>query len=425
VVKRAVGGKQALAVSTLMPASVWSQPTPGGGFGGAPGNADIKANGDTVQTEMRNDRLAARIDKAGTSAANPKQLLIEGNNTLVNGYEFEIGSGLLAQAAKNGQTLRMALPFADLAIPANLAAESGKDLKLVLEKNTASEKAELEKVAASLQAELLGGGEGVTFETGNPGIYAGRSVAARVAIPDSIAARDITGVVLRSKTGDWTTVPWVLDIENNNAYINLTLTGDGSIAFIKNKPSFADVASDSWAKDVIAAASGKLFMLGRGADEFAPDSRITRAEYPTVLLRVLGLMNQQATAGFTDVGADDWFNRSVAIASANGLVNGFEDGTFRPDGELTRLEAMVMAGRALTLLGGNTAVNEADVNTILDAFGDGASIPEWAKEAVALCIREGIIDGQDQALLPGGALTRAQAAAIAARLNQKVPVSKL
>ncbi len=425
VAKRAVGGKQALAVSALLYANVWNQPAPGGGGGGAPGNPDIKANGDTVQTEMRNERLAARIDKAGTSAANPKQLLIEGNNTLVNGYEFEIGSGLLAQAAKNGQTLRMALPFADLAIPANLAAESGKDLKLVLEKNTASEKAELEKVAASLQAELLGGGEGVTFEIGNPGIYAGRSVAARVAIPDSIAAGDITGVVLRSKTGDWTTVPWVLDIANNKAYINLTLTGDGSIAFIKNKPSFADVASDSWAKEVIAAASGKLFMLGRGADEFAPDSRITRAEYPTVLLRVLGLMNQQATAGFTDVGADDWFNRSVAIASANGLVNGFEDGTFRPDGELTRLEAMVMAGRALTLLGGNTAVNEADVNTILGAFGDGASIPEWAKEAVALCIREGIIDGQDQSLLPGGALTRAQAAAIAARLNQKVSVSKL
>lgn len=426
VAKRAVGGKQAAAVSTLMEAKVWSQPTPGGGGGGgAPGNSGIKANGDTVQTEVRNDRLVARIDKAGINTANPKQLLIEGNNALVNGYEFEIGSGLLAQAAKNGQTLRMALPFADLAIPANLAAEAGKDLKLVLEKNTAAEKAELDKVAESLQAELLGGGEGVTFEVGSPGIYAGRSIAARVAIPDSIAAKDITGVVLRSKNGDWTTVPWALDIDNNKAYVNLTLTDDGSIAFIKNKPSFADVAADSWAKDVIAAASGKLFMLGRGADEFAPDSRITRAEYPTVLLRVLGLMSQQATADFADVSADDWFSRSVAIASANGLVDGFEDGTFRPQGELSRLEAMVVAGRALKLLGGNTAVDAAQADTILGEFTDGALIPEWAREAVALCIREGIIDGQDQALLPDGALTRDQAAAIAARLNQKVPVGKL
>lgn len=425
VAKRAVGGKQALAVSALMEAKIWSQPTPGGIGPMGPGNADIKANGETVQTELRNDRLTARIDKAGTSAANPKQLLVEGNNALVNGYEFEIGSGLLAQAAKNGQTLRMALPFADLAIPANLAAESGKDLKLVLEKNTASQKAELEKVAQSLQAELLGDGEGVTFEIGTPGIYSGRSVAARVAIPDSIAASDITGVVLRSKNGNWTTVPWALDIANNKAYINLTLTDDGSIAFIKSKPSFADVAADSWAKDVIAAASGKLFMLGRGVDEFAPDSRITRAEYPTVLLRVLGLMSQQATASFADVAADDWFNRSVAIASESGLVNGFEDGTFRPQGELSRLEAMVMAGRALKLLGGNTAVDAAQADTILGEFTDGALIPEWAREAVALCIREGIIDGQDQALLPDGALTRAQAAAIAARLNQKLPVTKL
>ncbi|MFM9331697.1 S-layer homology domain-containing protein [Paenibacillus mesotrionivorans] len=427
VAKRAVGGKLAAAVSTLMEAKVWSQPAPGGGGGGfmGGGNSDIKANGDTVATELRNDRLVARVDKAGVSTVNPKQVLIEGSNALVNGYEFEIGSGLLAQAAKNGQTLRLALPFADLTIPAHLAAESGKDLKLVLEKNTASEKAELEAIAGSLQAELLGGGEGVTFDIGQSGIYAGRSIAARVAIPDSIAAKDITGVVLRSKNGNWTTVPWALDIDNNKAYVNLTLTDDGSIAFIKNKPSFADVAADSWAKDVIAAASGKLFMLGRGADEFAPDSRITRAEYPTVLLRVLGLMSQQATAGFTDVSADDWFSRSVAIASANGLVNGFEDGTFRPEGELSRLEAMVMAGRALALLGGQTAVDAASVDAILGEFTDGAVIPEWAREAVALCIREGIIDGQDQALLPGGALTRAQAAAIAARLNQKVPVGKL
>lgn len=427
VAKRAVGGKLAAAVSPLMDARIWSQPAPGGGGGpgGFPGNSDIKANGDTVTTELRNDRLVARIDKAGTSTVNPKQVLIEGSNALVNGYEFEIGSGLLAQAAKNGQTLRLALPFADLAIPAHLAAESGKDLKLVLEKNTASEKSELEAIADSLQAELLGGGEGVTFDIGQSGIYAGRSIAARVAIPDSIAAKDITGVVLRGKNGHWTTVPWALDIDKNKAYVNLTLTDDGSIAFIKNKPSFADVAADSWAKDVIAAASGKLFMLGRGTDEFAPDSRITRAEYPTVLLRVLGLMSQQATAGFSDVSPEDWFSRSVAIASANGLVNGFEDGTFRPQGELSRLEAMVMAGRALALLGGNTAVDAAAADTILGKFTDGAVIPEWAREAVALCIREGIIDGQDQALLPDGALTRAQAAAIAARLNQKVPVGKL
>lgn len=427
VAKRAVGGKLAVTVSTLMAANVWSQAAPGGGGGGfgGGGNSDLKANGDTVKTEIRNDRLAARIDKAGTSAANPKQVFIEGSNALVNGYEFEIGSNLLTQAAKSGQTLRMALPFADLAIPAKLAAESGKDLKLVMEKNTASDKTGLKSIADSLQAQLLGGGEGVTFEIGQGGIYSGRSIAARVAIPDSIAAQDITGVVLKSQNGTWTTLPWALDIDNNRAYVNLTLTDDGSIAFIKNKPSFADVAADSWAKGVIAAASGKLFMLGRGEGEFAPDSRITRAEYPTVLLRVLGLMSQQATASFTDVSQEDWFSRSVAIASANGLVNGFEDGSFRPDGDLSRLEAMVMAGRALALLGGSTSIDAAQASAILDEFTDGAVIPEWAREAVALCIREGIIDGQDQALLPDGALTRAQAAAIAARLNQKVPVGKL
>ncbi|MNI75426.1 Endo-1,4-beta-xylanase A precursor [compost metagenome] len=87
------------------------------------------------------------------------------------------------------------------------------------------------------------------------------------------------------------------------------------------------------------------------------------------------------------------------------------------------MEAMVMVGRILKLINVDSAITESEVNDTLGAFKDDASIPDWAREAVALCIKHGIITGQDQSINPVDALTRAQAAAIAIRLSQLVSIS--
>lgn len=434
VAKQPNGGKQALAVSALLPAVLWTQGGSGtGGFGGGGGggigggngsvsNSQITVDGTLVQGEKQGDRLVTAIADSGLSGdTSAKTLLIEGKDTVVNGYEFVLGGQLLAQTAKLGQSIHMVVPFAELSFPSG-AAGAADDLKVALDKNSSSQKAALGQIAQTLGSSLLGGGEGVAFDISAPDIYKDRGVAAKVALPDDIAARDITAVVLQDRNGNWTTVPWSIDIVSNKAFVNLTLTGSGSIGFISSKPVFADVDESNWAKQTVQEAAGKLFMVGRSAELFEPESGITRAEYPTVLLRVLGLLNQQGQAQFNDVSAGDWYSRSVAIAADNGLVNGFEDGAFRPEGGISRLEAMVMAGRALKLLGAGQSVTAAEADAILGAFGDGAAIPDWAREAVALCVKRGMITGQDQGLLPDGALTRAQAAAIAIRLNQHVPV---
>ncbi|WP_337104135.1 S-layer homology domain-containing protein [Paenibacillus sp. YIM B09110] len=437
--KRPEGGKQALAVSALMPAVIWSSSggDSGGGDGGFPGDigggeetgsgsdeSGLSAAGANVKTEKKNGRLVARIDASeATDGATGNDLRIEGTDKTVVGYELTLGQSLLAKAADRGQNVHILLPFAELLFPSGAAA--GQELKLTIDKNSAPNKVKLEKLAQSLGATLLGDGEGATFNISPAGMYKDRSVEARIALPDTIAARDISSVVLQDDSGSWTTLPWSIDIVSNKAYVSVTLTGNGSIAFISNKAAFDDVSDGSWAKDVIQQAAGKLFMTGRTANRFDPNSRITRAEYSVVLLRVLGLMNQQGQSKFKDVKADDWFSRSAAIAADNGLVNGFEDGTFRPQSGISRMEAMVIAGRAMKLAGGGGAVTKAEVDRILESFGDGDSIPQWAREAVAICVQEGIISGVNGALLPNGTLTRAQAAAIAVRLNSLVPAGNL
>ncbi|WNS46422.1 S-layer homology domain-containing protein [Paenibacillus sp. MMS20-IR301] len=423
------GAKQALAVSALIPAVLWSGSgsNSGGGNGGGAGggssaggaesgsDSGVYVGGSAIQAEKQDNRLLARI--SGDTDASVKTLRIEGKDTVVSGYEFAMDRKLLAQAAERGQGISIVLPFAELSFPSAAAATTGGDLKILIDKNSSSRKTELAQIAKTLNSTLLGGGEGVTFDIQEAGIYKNRSVAAKVALPETIAARDITAVVLRDSTGSWTTVPWSLDVISNKVYVDLTLTGNGSIGFISKHPAFTDVSDTHWAKLTIQDAAGKLFMQGRAEDRFEPDSRITRAEYPAVLLRVLGLMNQQEQAPFTDVKAGSWYSRTISIAVKNGLVTGLADGTFHPNEEISRLSAMVIAGRAVQLLGQSGQITKAEADAVLAKFKDGEAIPEWARATVALSIKQNLISGQNGFLLPDGALTRAQAAAIAIRLN--------
>ncbi|OAS17705.1 S-layer homology domain-containing protein [Paenibacillus oryzisoli] len=424
--KKSDGGKQAVAVSELMPAVIWSSSTGGfggGGFGGFPGvNSDVLVGGEKVASEKKDDRIFVKISDT-TGIGKGTKLSITSQDKTVVGYEFDISTKVLEQAAKSKQTIAISSPFAELAFPASEVTGLSDDLQVKIDKNSQGEKNSFEQIAHELQADLLGGGQGVRFDIQASNAYKDRSVLAKIALPDDVAANDITAVVLKDANGNWTTVPWKFDVVNNQAYVNLVLTGSGSVAFIRNHPNFVDVEDESWAKKSISDAAGRLFMLGRTADQFVPDSHITRAEYPTVLLRVLGLMNQKADVRFEDIERIDWYSRSVAIAAENGIVDGFKDGTYRPNEELSRMEAMVMVGRSMKLIGVDAAMTESEVNSTLGAFKDDASIPDWAREAVALCIKYGIITGQDQSVNTADALTRAQAAAIAIRFNQLVPIS--
>lgn len=446
VAKRPDGGKQALAVSALMPAVLWSDSgsgtgggntgggSTGGGTGGGAGGAGagsagtgkdsgVLVGGNAVLAEMQNGRLAARITGAGAVGdTSSKILLIEGKDAVVSGYEFAIDRKVLSQAAGLSQRIHIVLPYAELTFPAGAATATGEDLKISIDKNSSSRKSELAQIAKTLGATLLGDGDGVTFDVQEAGIYKNRSVTAKVAVPDTIAARDITAVVLKDSRGSWTTVPWSLDVVSNKAYVDLNLTGNGTIGFISKKPAFTDVNDTHWAKTTILEAAAKLYMQGRSDKKFEPNNRITRAEYPAVLLRVLGLMNQQEQVSFSDVKTDSWYSRTLSIAVKNGLATGYKDGTFRPNEEITRLSAMVMAGRAVKLLGVDKQVTKSEADAILAKFKDAEAIPDWAREAVVLCIMQKLISGQDGYLLPEGVLTRAQAAALAIRLGDLEPV---
>ena len=74
------------------------------------------------------------------------------------------------------------------------------------------------------------------------------------------------------------------------------------------------------------------------------------------------------------------------------IVNGVGEGRFNPDGTITKQEAAVMVARAAKLCGMDTELDPAAVRDVLAQFTDYVTTPEWAREGLAFCYQEGILD---------------------------------
>ncbi|MOA33954.1 Endo-1,4-beta-xylanase A precursor [compost metagenome] len=134
-----------------------------------------------------------------------------------------------------------------------------------------------------------------------------------------------------------------------------------------------------------------------------------------MLIRSLGLVAANTTKTFSDVSDLSWYAADARAAAALELVQGYEDGIFRPNAPITREQMAVMAARALKLL--NLGAGESGANLATNAFTDSSAISSWAKEAVNVLIGKGIVKGQSaDSFAPGSDTSRAEAAVILARL---------
>ncbi len=126
------------------------------------------------------------------------------------------------------------------------------------------------------------------------------------------------------------------------------------------------------------------YVIGYPDGGVHPEATITRAEVATIFFRLLSdeVRNSYMTESntFSDVDEDDWFCRAVSTMSAMGIVNGYPDGTFRPNGNITRAEFAAIAARFDK--NGNTT--PADFS---DIYG------HWASEEISVAANNGWILG--------------------------------
>nr|WP_312579436.1 S-layer homology domain-containing protein [Sedimentibacter sp.] len=106
----------------------------------------------------------------------------------------------------------------------------------------------------------------------------------------------------------------------------------------QNNVKFTDLDETYWAYESIQKLVDAEVIVGYPDGTFKPDGNITRAELVKMANLVFSYVEKQETTNFTDITADDWFYDNVLIAQNSGYINGYEDGTFKPNNDITRQE---------------------------------------------------------------------------------------
>lgn len=162
--------------------------------------------------------------------------------------------------------------------------------------------------------------------------------------------------------------------------------------------SFSDV-QNHWAQAQIEKWADQGLIGGYQDGTFKPNKQVSRAEFVAMTNRAFDIKGTGAEVGFADVKATDWFYAEVSKAY---YMAGYQDNTFKPNQSISRQEAAAILSR---LLGLETVSSDA-----LGKFKDAAQIPQWSKGAVAAVVSNGLMGGYpDQTFKPTNPITRAEA----------------
>ncbi len=169
---------------------------------------------------------------------------------------------------------------------------------------------------------------------------------------------------------------------------------------------FTDVPSTYWAYNYIMDLYNAGLINGYPDGTFLPENNITRAEFTKIAVSVFGLSATSATSQFTDVPATEWYAPYVIAATEAGIVNGISATEFGPDENITREQMATIIGRQLNM------ASQAAM-----AYSDVASISEYAVQYVAGLTENGLLQGDDTGRFnPANLATRAEASTLLDRV---------
>ncbi len=179
---------------------------------------------------------------------------------------------------------------------------------------------------------------------------------------------------------------------------------------------FPDIM-DHWAKNYIIKAFAKKIVAGYPDDTFKPERFVTRAEFIHMLMKAVEQdekMIEEAgetpsTLIFKDVAEiGNWARKSIALAVQAGVVQGYPDGTLRPNAAISRIEMAMMLAKAMKL---------SVTDSIKTSFSDDHEIPDWVKGEVADLHKLGLLHGKsNNRFVPNAETTRAEAVTVFIRM---------
>ncbi|WP_339260195.1 S-layer homology domain-containing protein [Paenibacillus sp. FSL R5-0713] len=359
----------------------------------------VKADSDIVIGELNGQMIQNMQDMQAVLEVRTNQAAYK-----IPAQQINIGS-ISDQMGKS-------IALKDIKVQIVIAEPTADEIKMV---ENAADKGAFTIVAPPIEFWVKGIHEGKTVVVSKFNVYVERTIA----IPGDVDPERITTGVVVEADGSVRHVPTKIVVSDGNYYAKVNSLTNSPYLIIWHPKEFNDVANH-WAKEAVNDMGSRMVIDGKGDGSFRPESDITRAEFVTILIRGLGLKPDNEAAPFTDVKASDWHNGAIHAAYSYQLINGFKDGSFRPNARITREEAMVIIAKAMKITGLTANLDGQSIDTILRPYADAAKASTWAQSGIADSIQTGIVTGRsDINLAPKDYVTRAEVAAIVKRLLQK------
>lgn len=188
------------------------------------------------------------------------------------------------------------------------------------------------------------------------------------------------------------------DYDEKNYYATFTI----SPADVENP--FTDVTASDDFYEAVDYVRRRGLMQGKTETVFDPNGTVTRGQLTTILWRLKGEPVVNYIMPFTDVKQKFYYAEAIRWAAAEKIINGYEDGTFRPDAPISRQQLTAILWRYARYAGYDVSVGE-DTNIL--SYEDAFTISEYAIPAIQWACGAGVMTGENGWLYPAEAASRA------------------
>lgn len=191
-----------------------------------------------------------------------------------------------------------------------------------------------------------------------------------------------------------------------------------SYVVMEYNKTFQDV-KENWAEDYIEVLAARRITEGVDENNFNPTGKVTRAQFATFLGRSLGIEESAYDDIFSDISKDAYYTGYVLALKEAKLINGYEDGTFKPDAEITREQMITMVMRVYEYISGENVTSVDGYNSA--DFADIGEVSDYAVNSLKAAKALGLANGVgDNAFNPTGTADRAAVAKIIVELLEEI-----
>ncbi|MEM9164616.1 MAG: S-layer homology domain-containing protein, partial [Cyanobacteria bacterium P01_F01_bin.4] len=154
---------------------------------------------------------------------------------------------------------------------------------------------------------------------------------------------------------------------------------------VREALTFQDVPDGYWAKPYVDALSARGLIEGLEEGAFKPDDPVTRAQLARFLTQSFALTPETEALDFNDVETEYWASESIEDAVTGGFMVGFPDDSFRPEEQVPRAQVLT------ALVTGLDTQAAGDVKVAISRYTDADKIPAWAEGKMAAATQAGIV----------------------------------